>query len=1198
MKHDARRSGGSGGSAVRGLHRSWLLGMTAGRWRAEWRQVVAVAAVATLACTLVTSLGLLVTATEQGGVRGALTALPTDQTTLDVRVLNPTASIERSRDALAGSVSSVLGDSATFTSTGMVLTQLGDVSGLGTEPALTYFGELDDISDHASIVEGAWADAVAVQTDAAQSDAATTDAATTDAATTDAAVPVALPESAARAVGLTVGSTLDVAFGTGTTTAQVVGLYRADDPTDDFWTNDVLHGEGNDPQFPRPGVRFYDPMEAFGPLIASPGAIDAADVPVSFIDIAYAPEFADTTVDQLAPLIDRLRTAGIDIPSQAGRLGESIFVSSPTADAVTAVVSGLVVTRSTVVVISLLLVVLALAAMTQTARVFTDARDTEQQLMRSRGASAAHVLALGAVEACAIGAVAVLASPPLALLVYRLLAIQPPMVAAGMPTDVAISPITWLTASVMAVLVVVVLVAPVAPLPWRRERTIVDGAQSKTRQRRLSGFMRSGLDLGLIFLAAIAYWQLWLYRTTIGGGASLAVDPVLAAGPALVLLAGALLCARLIPVAARLIERAGSGARGMVLPLASWEIGRRTQRATAAVLLLSLALAVGTFSLSFLTTWQNSQRDQAALAVGAPVRALADPATASEQAVDLAAGAQGEAQPAIHRSARVAGPDAASGVGEPAAGVPAQVLALSSAARNMIADGRVGDEGGRKLAESLAGDAAVSGGVQLPGDVDRLSATVQIGDTATALPGVNAEVRAILEGASGLLTTVSFGEVEADGEVHAVEALVGVGAEDTGEENTGDETPDAAGSTRAEQLRFVGLQTVFTGTDPGDAVPDEAELTVLFGDLGVTQRGSMSVQPVPFDADAASDAYPAWFGTSGDAADRPPVPGQAGRQLSLEVLIPSTVDSRPASFAMVGWKPVTELAAVVPTAFASTFNVDTGSQLTLRVQGQLVPIRLAGTVPLVPGAATVTELATAGANIPAADSRDATVVVDESALSRALAQAGLSGPFVDEWWIDVAAGQGQAYTDAYTDARSEARPADSAAGTQTTNLAAASVVSRDGLARQLQESPLRVATQAALWLGVIAGALLAAVGFIVNIIAALRARRLELAHLQAIGTSRGALSALLALESLLLCALGTVFGIAIGLLLVWLVGPLVALSPDGTTPVPAVVIDIPWAQLALLALEVGAVLAVVVALTAIVQRSTRPAELLREGGES
>ena len=59
----------------------------------------------------------------------------------------------------------------------------------------------------------------------------------------------------------------------------------------------------------------------------------------------------------------------------------------------------------------------------------------------------------------------------------------------------------------------------------------------------------------------------------------------------------------------------------------------------------------------------------------------------------------------------------------------------------------------------------------------------------------------------------------------------------------------------------------------------------------------------------------------------------------------------------------------------------------------------------------------------------------------------------------------------------------------------------------------------------------------------------------------------------------------------------VAVSPDGSPPVPSVVIEIPWPSTALLVLGLAAVLALVVLVVARVQRFVEPAELLRDGSE-
>jgi ABC-type antimicrobial peptide transport system permease subunit len=187
---------------------------------------------------------------------------------------------------------------------------------------------------------------------------------------------------------------------------------------------------------------------------------------------------------------------------------------------------------------------------------------------------------------------------------------------------------------------------------------------------------------------------------------------------------------------------------------------------------------------------------------------------------------------------------------------------------------------------------------------------------------------------------------------------------------------------------------------------------------------------------------------------------------------------------------------------------------------------------------------------------------------------------VDEWWVDVAPGQGRAYLAAH----------ESGVGQPPGR-------SAEVVAAQLQEAPLRVGTQAALWLAILASVLLAAVGFAVHSTASLRSRRLELAQLRAIGLSRRRLVALVAGESAMMCALGTLFGVSIGVLLAWLVGPLIAVSGTGTAPVPSVEVVVPWIGIIGLVAAVAVVLVLVVVIVARVQRFAEPADLLRAGDE-
>ena len=1106
---------------------SWLLRTTVSRTRSQWRLLLGVIAVAVLANVLVTSLSLLVSATEQGGVRGALAELPSQQTELEVRLIDPTIDLADGRAIVTDAVDSVFAPAATTTSTGMALSGFTPVSQLngalldGPVPTLAYFGEFDGIAEAAKLVDGAWP---------------------APPQSTGAQIEVAIPVAASRGLALGVGDTLVAESGETDVTATVTGVYEPLHPDDEFWAYDRLAADGYNPAFPDPSTSFYKQTIALGPLVVGDGGLASADIAVAFADLRFTPDFSGTTVAQVQPLLDRLATADVDIPYRSNGMAGAIFPETDVATAVSAVAAGLIVTRSTVVVVSLLLIVLAVAAMAQLARLFSDARAGERQLMRARGASRRNILALAVVEAVVVGIVTAAATPPLAALVYRLLAAQGPMLAARMPPDAGVPFASWLVAAAIAAVFVVVLLAPLA----RPDLTFVEATQSAGRQRGASGIARSGIDVALVVLAGVAYWQLQAYRTPVQESATLAVDPVLVAGPAIVLVATALVCVRLIPAASRLLERVSSGARGATVALASWEIGRRSQRATAAVLLLSLTLAVGTFGLSFLTTWKQSQLDQASFAVGAPVRVAA-----SGAAVNAVAPAPdgSPAEPTMRRPLLIGGLGVDPAFGD---GGLTSVLALTTAAREQITEGRLGGVGGDAIVDGLSAREEPATTIDLPDGASGFSATVRLGDPAAPLVSVAAELTAVVEDADGHLSLLALGRIDGDGLAHPVSA----------------EFP--AGLPR-DGLRFAGLQAklVDTSEDGVEVNRGDDPADLLLADLA----GLVAEKPVAL-APSSDDE---WFGSSsGRQSSLPPTDDvPSGWQLRLGVTIPVDLKSSSVSYALVGWQPNMRVPAVVDGALAERLGATIGAEFDVRTGGAPTSIRVVAIAPLVPGAAATDDLS--GPAPALGGSAAGIAVVDHTRLARSLVEAGVVGSLVDEWWVDIPPGDESGYL--------AALPDDTVA------------VGASQLAERLQESPLRVATQAALWVAIAASTLLAAVGFGVHSAAGLRSRRLELAQLRAIGYSRRRLVGLIATESLLMSVLGAVFGISIGVLLAYLVGPLVAVSPTGTPTVPSVVVDLPVVGIALLLVEVVTVLAIVVALVARTQRFTEPASLLREGAQ-
>lgn len=1105
------------------------------RVRSDWRLLAVVAAVALVATTLITSLGLLVASTEQGGFRRALSEISSSEAVIKVEVFESRATNKEVTSAADSVVRKALGSSATYTSDTRISTSPIAVPGLDSAvPALGYFGEYDGFDTHATLVDGAWpADSPAVAGE----------------------VAVAIPQKAAKALGLAVGDSFTARPGKSEIVTTIVGIYTPLKPRATFWRADLLQAAGNDPAFPKPDTREFVPTDVFGPLVADRGALDAASVEAQTIDIDFRPDFSAATVAELDGLITRLDAADDDIHTEMGPIATSVTLATGVGDRVTSIGSSLVVTRSTVTVVTLLLAVLAIAALWQTARLYTDSRETERRLMRARGASGRQVFALAVIEALGVTVISAAAAPPLASLVYRVIASQPAMVEAGMTTEVGIPVLSWLTASGVAVLFGLVLLAPVA-----RQSRLSNGVSTKSRASRVSGVMRSGLDFGLVIVAAVAYFQLQGYRSPVSDTATLSVDPILVAGPALVLVAGAVLCVRLIPPASRLLERLGQRSRGAVFPLAAWEVGRRAQQATAAVLLLTLALAVGTFSQSFLSTWNQSQVDQAEFAVGPPVRVPAHDATVNTQSTALSAGAVGDPQPAIRRLGAVAGPGESFG-DDSIATLNAVILGITPKARDLLTRGRLAEEGGSAVERTLDVAADAATGPELPDSATGISATIRIGAIDSRIDGVSARVRAVVEDANGLLSTVDLGAVPADGRPYTV---AGNFLDPTSKEK----------STGA--FRFDGIQAFFFVSDSDSFRDDRAtkRAEFLVKDIATVVKGDPAT-PV------ALSSTTEWRAASTVELGEAPLVGDvpAGWQLRMSAVLPEDIAVIPATFTLVSWQRQIAIPAVATKGVAKRLNIGVGSGMKVVLPGARVSVGLDGIVSDVPGSVEALRLTpeTLGG---IATARTEVIVVDQVLLARSLIEHGDTGSFADEWWVDVKPGTAASYI-----ARHPVTASDGFA------------VAGETLARALQSGPLRIAAQASLWLVTLSAALLAAIGFAVHTAAALRTRRAELAQLRAIGISSRSVVFLIGAESLLLCVLGAFFGIAVGVLLSFLVAPLIAVSPTGTPAVPDVRVVIPWLNISFLAVEIAIVLLVVVALVARAQRSLDPARILRGGSE-
>ncbi len=147
------------------------------------------------------------------------------------------------------------------------------------------------------------------------------------------------------------------------------------------------------------------------------------------------------------------------------------------------------------------------------------------------------------------------------------------------------------------------------------------------------------------------------------------------------------------------------------------------------------------------------------------------------------------------------------------------------------------------------------------------------------------------------------------------------------------------------------------------------------------------------------------------------------------------------------------------------------------------------------------------------------------------------------------------------------------------------------------EDPVALALFGTLRLAAPAAVVFAGVGLIAAAWAAGRGRRREFAVIRALGLRRRELATWMATEQAFPVALGVGGGVLLGIVLGLVVLPATTRAPDGTPPIPAALVAVPWDLVGLIA--VAGVLAIV-ATTALMLRGIEAvgvADTLRGVGE-
>lgn len=897
---------------------------------------------------------------------------------------------------------------------------------------------------------------------------------------------------------------------------KVVGLYAAGDRSPGVWAS--LSSTFGTPDSVAVAAR-----EAFAGSRALAG--DAAALWLG------VPEAGGLRLGDIGALQDRAKRfagsdASLSVLRGGGPSGDDIIVSAGLRRALDRLTAPIAVARAGLYVPATLLAALAATALVLTARQLAEHRRPELALLAARGAGTRRLVLSTAGQWACVAVPAGVAAPFLAGPLLRGLA-RAGLVEGEVPGSAATG-LGWAAALAAVAAHGAALLLPTARVV--RDRRAV--TRLRLRVARFAGAQRLGADVALAAVAVLGWLQLRQYRSPVTGADGL--DPVLVLAPVAMTGAAALLVLRFLPLLARVVDPLARRARGLVLPLGGWQIGRRAARHAGPALVVTLALAVAALSSTALAILDRGDRDQAAFQVGADLRVEPGEGVAPEE--------RRGAYEALPGAAAVTPVITSEGyVGQDAVAVTAVNTARGPvpALRGDLADAPVRDlvaPLGRGIPEHglpVRGEGflrelplrvrmAASGG----GDVVPVRLTVHFEDG----DGLGRSSSVVIE--EGRARSVPLKVGVRGGGVRILQidlSMVGERVRRT-YRLTVDRVPGLARAARWHDLRADAPDRHAAGC-PGvrreRGASGEAPGPVLCQD---TPGPGTLVDAVLRGPDVRLK-YPAWSVRLGTdrAKGRPVAPALAG-----DALLDSGV-------------------------------IRVGDTLTVRRSaGGSARVRIVGRLAAVPG-------------VPRDRPR---LLADSRAMAAQWALSGALPEAEEAWWVGVrGAGTGAAMAAVRADPR------------------LGKAVDVPFARAELAADPLRRGARGALTLCLVLAPAFAVIAFALHTVVSARSREREFALLRALGVRRGQVAAYLWTEQLALAGVAAVLGTGLGAALASVIMPVVTVDAEGDPVFPSLVTQVPWVRVGATAGVTAAVICAVVTVAARVLGRVDLARVLRVGEE-
>ena len=732
-----------------------------------------------------------------------------------------------------------------------------------------------------------------------------------------------------------------------------------------------------------------------------------------------------------------------------------------------------------------------------------------------RGASTTQVVGLSVVEGLFLALPAAAAAPFLAQAAVRSLGFtstfQPITDGAALPAT--LSATAFLLASAGALLA---LLAMLIPSFVSARRGIIDVKRSQARPSGRGIIQRYYLDLGVVVLAGLMLWQLDQRGSvfdpdSVGGWSA---DPLLLMSPFVFTLAVAAVLLRFYPPLLRLTVRALMPFQGTAIALGLQRAGRAPSAYARLMLLVVMAVSVGTFAASYGPTVDRSFTERTEYDIGVPFRGPisdADPELRVEDLEEVMAIEGVRSAALVHRGSITA-----------SSGTSVPLLALDvDFARDLLwfRDDFAQDLNLEFLLAQLESAVPAIGGLTLPDDARTIEISVRTEGELAGQPRVS--IKAIVVDSTGRYLETSTSS-----------------AAGTGWVTTTTEVP----TTMISPIRLVSLELTDQTTSrlriPGALVFDDI--------VAISESGTRTVLE-DFEDEFRWTIYrppgnPEIFERVTDRV-------RSGRAAARWIWT-TTVSPNRRVLALID--PVVPIAALMNDEALGAFRTDVGSPAFARLGGILTPLSIRGGVDFFP-----TMLPEAGI-----------VVVNYEHLRSLAGTVGFRGHRLrDELWLDFEPGLSIEDQEAIIASLQDRQSPIELLGR-----------SGSLLSRQLEEIGADPTIQASgsgiLSVAFVAVLALSSLGFVVTLVLSAHSRTVEFAVLRIIGTSSRQILRAMLLEWGTVLVIGTTIGILLGRQVASIMLSFLGVTEEGVRVLPPFILETDWSALAMGVGTLGVLVAV------------------------